>query len=89
MILSCDDCKLPLYDIFMLIDELWIEITKGDINIMLCMHCAMRRLGRKFTSKDFKNARCNEKYIILLDGINAKQLWLFKEPLACFRNTNQ
>ncbi len=57
---KCLQCKKPTFSTYMLLDELWKQITKpAERNGMLCLDCVSARLGRKVTEKDFNDEPIN------------------------------
>lgn len=54
---TCDDCGKNVFadisDYFMLKDELWNSLTKGNTGLLLCKACTEKRLGRPLKGSDF------------------------------------
>ena len=58
----CVDCDVDTYvneHFYMLQDELWARIAP-DVDGMLCLDCAEKRLGRPLNSSDFSQMPINE-----------------------------
>jgi hypothetical protein len=55
----CGDCDAP-HGMYMLRDEVWLQINDKKKKGVLCIGCAARRLGRPFTRNDFTSAPCND-----------------------------
>jgi hypothetical protein len=57
----CDDCQRPAPGGPMLPDELWATIAKP--NVLLCLRCIERRLGRHLTQADLTLCPFNAGWI--------------------------
>ena len=59
----CVDCDVDTYvneQFYMLHDALWAQIA-SDVETMLCLECAERRLGRPLNGLDFAAVPLNEQ----------------------------
>ena len=50
---ACDDCNIIDMNSFMVQDHIWESITTNK-EIILCIKCAEKRLGRRITLHDLK-----------------------------------
>jgi hypothetical protein len=59
----CADCDVDTYvnqHYYMLKNRVWKLIAPDDPNVMLCLPCAERRLGRGLSRDDFPRAPVNK-----------------------------
>jgi hypothetical protein len=54
----CGDCKAENPKVFVVQDDLWCWHIPGPN--LLCLLCAEKRLGRRFTPGDFKRVPAND-----------------------------
>jgi hypothetical protein len=78
--LLCDDCGTEIFvddNMVMVKDELWAQISEGNLTMDLCDVCMEKRMGRAINPRDFKpsdgiykTAPCNIMWMV--EQINKK-----------------
>ena len=59
---GCEECgaRWPEMFVFMLKDEVWDEVTDGDVEAHLCLRCSQKKLGRLLAPDDFTAVPMND-----------------------------